>query len=165
MRRAVCPGTFDPVTNGHLDVVRRASLLFDEVVVAAGVNSAKSGLFTLEERLEMLREVVADLGNVTVDSFGGLVVDYCTSIGAVAMVKGLRGPGDYEYELPMAHMNSRMSPVETVFLATDPAYSFVSSSLMKVVLGNGGQADGLLPPAVVDRVKARYAELAEGGQG
>ncbi len=165
MRRAVCPGSFDPVTHGHLDVVRRASVLFDEVVVAVGVNSAKDRLFTVEERLEMLEEVTTDFGNVRVDRFSGLVVDYCRSVGAVAMVKGLRGPGDYEYELPMAHMNARMAPVDTVFLATDPAYSFVSSSLMKVVLGHGGDAEGLLPPSIIERVRARFVERSARARG
>ncbi len=157
MRRAVCPGSFDPVTHGHVDIVRRAARLFDEVVVAVGVNSAKGGLFSLEERLDMLREVFADDAAVRVDSFDGLIVDYCTEQGIVAIVKGLRGPADFEYELPMAHMNARMAPVETVFLATDPRYGYVSSSLMKVVLANGGDVDGLLPGSVVERAVAHYA--------
>ena len=161
MRRALCPGSFDPVTNGHLDVVARATRHFDEVVVAVGVNSSKNRLFTLEERLEMLREAVADLPTVRVDSFSGLVVDYCTAHDIGAMVKGLRGPGDFEYELPMAQMNTRMSGVETFFVATDPAYAAVSSSLMKVVVGNGGDASGLVPDFVLERMVARFAEQAE----
>lgn len=157
MRRAVCPGSFDPVTNGHVDIVNRAAGLFDEVVVAVGVNSAKGGLFSLAERLEMLREVFAGVERVRVDSFDGLIVDYCTEQGISAIVKGLRGPADFEYELPMAHMNSRMAPVETVFLPTDPRFGYVSSSLMKVVLANDGDVDGLLPATVVERARERYA--------
>lgn len=158
MRRAVCPGSFDPVTNGHVDVVERAARLFDEVVVAVGVNASKSRFFSAEERMEMLRESLAHVDNVRVDGFSGLVVDYCAANDVVAIVKGLRGPADYEYELPMAHMNSRMVPVETVFMPTDPSLSYVSSSLMKEVVVFGGEVDGLLPEPVVARLKARVAE-------
>ena len=133
MRRAVCPGSFDPVTNGHLDIVRRAAALFDEVVVAVGTNPSKSRLFTPEERIEMLREVCADLPNVTVQGFSGLIVDFCREIDAQAIVKGLRGGNDYEYELPMAQMNSHLTGVETVFVPTNAALGYVSSSLVKEV--------------------------------
>jgi pantetheine-phosphate adenylyltransferase len=159
VRRALCPGSFDPITNGHLDIIERASRMFDEVVVAVGINAAKGRLFSLDERLDMIRANTAGLDNVRVDAFSGLVVDYCSDHGIQAIVKGLRSAGDYEYELPMAQMNARMSGVETVFLATDPRFGYVSSSLMKVVLGGGGDASELLPASVIDRVRQRQSEL------
>ena len=149
MRRAVCPGSFDPVTLGHVDVFRRASALFDEVVVAVGVNAAKKRLFTDDERLELLAEATADLPNVSVAGFSGLVTDFCREQGAVAIVKGLRGPGDYEYELPMAQMNSALTAVETVFLTSAPASSFVSSSLVKEVASLGGDVSPFVPSFVL----------------
>ena len=158
MRRAVCPGSFDPVTNGHIDIVGRASKLFDEVVVAVGVNASKNRLFTAEERLEMLREVCAGLPNVTVSSFTGLIVDFCREIDAHAIVKGLRGGNDYEYELPMAQMNAHLTGVETVFVPTTAALGYVSSSLVKEVAAFGGDVAGLVPDTVHARLRARLAE-------
>ena len=158
MRRAVCPGSFDPVTNGHLDIVGRAAKLFDEVVVAVGVNMSKNRLFTPDERIAMLREATSAIPNVRVSGFDGLIVDFCREIEAVAIVKGLRGAGDYEYELPMAQMNSHLTEVETVFLMTDPSMSFVSSSLVKEVASFGGDVSGLVPPTVLDRLMARLEE-------
>lgn len=158
MRRAVCPGSFDPVTNGHVDIVRRAATLFDEVVVAVGTNMSKNRLFEPDERLEMLRDVTADLANVQVRGFTGLIVDFCREIDAVAIVKGLRGAGDYEYELPMAQMNSHLTHVETVFLPGAVGNAFVSSSLIKEVAALGGDITGLVPDAVRDRLLARLAE-------
>ncbi len=161
MRRAVCPGSFDPVTNGHLDIIERAAKLFDEVVVAIGVNVSKSRLFTPEERITMLEESTADLGNVSVAGFRGLIVDFCREIDAVAIVKGLRGAGDYEYELPMAQMNSHLTDVETVFLPGAVGNAFVSSSLIKEVAGLGGDVRGLLPVPVHEQLVRRLAERGD----
>ena len=158
MRRAVCPGSFDPVTNGHVDIVRRAARLFDEVVVAVGANMSKNRLFEPDERIEMLREVTGDLDNVRVQGFDGLIVDFCREIDAVAIVKGLRGAGDYEYELPMARMNKHLSGVETVFLPGAVGNAFVSSSLIKEVAALGGDISGLVPDSVRDRLLNRLAQ-------
>jgi pantetheine-phosphate adenylyltransferase len=158
MTRAVCPGSFDPVTNGHVDIFRRAAVLFDELVIATGTNPSKSRLFEPDERLEMLREVCTDLPNVTVMGFSGLIVDFCREIEAQAIVKGLRGGNDYEYELPMAQMNSHLTGVETVFIPTNAALGYVSSSLVKEVGSLGGDVSGLVPPAVHGRLAARLAE-------
>lgn len=160
MRRAVCPGTFDPVTNGHLDIFARAARLFDEVVVAVGVNPSKNRLFSAEERMEMLEEAVAALPHVRVAGFTGLLTDFCVANDVRAIVKGLRAAGDFEYELPMAQMNAHLTDVETVFVATDPAYAFVSSSLVKEVAGLGGDVASFLPPFVLERLTARLGEGA-----
>jgi pantetheine-phosphate adenylyltransferase len=154
-RRCVCPGSFDPVTNGHLDVLARASRLYDEVTVAVLVNPGKSGLFEVPERIEMLREVTAELGNVRVDSFEGLLVDYCRERGIPVVVKGLRAVSDFDYELQMAQMNNRLTGLETFFVATNPEYSFLSSSLVKEVARWGGDVGGLVPDAVLDRLRGR----------
>lgn len=158
MTRAVCPGSFDPVTNGHLDIIRRAAAIVDELVVATGTNISKSRLFDPDERLEMLREVCADLPNVTVAGFDGLIVDFCREIDAQAIVKGLRGGNDYEYELPMAQMNAHLTGVETVFLTTNASWGYVSSSLVKEVASLGGDVSALVPPSVHARLVARLAE-------
>ena len=162
MRRAVCPGSFDPVTNGHLDIFGRAASLFDEVVVAVGVNKSKavssSRLFTPDQRMDMLAEAVRTWPNVRVQGFTGLVTDFCREIGAQAIVKGLRGSGDYDYELQMAQMNSHLTEVETVFLMTDPGMSFVSSSLVKEVASFGGDVSGLVPEHVHKLLTTRLAE-------
>lgn len=158
MTRAVCPGSFDPVTNGHVDIFRRASGLFDELVVATGTNPSKSRLFEPEERLEMLRTVCADLPNVTVMGFSGLIVDFCREIDAQAIVKGLRGGNDYEFELPMAQMNAHLTGVETVFVPTSAALGYVSSSLVKEVASLGGEVSALVPASVHERLVARLAE-------
>ena len=155
MRRCVCPGSFDPVTNGHLDVLRRASQLHDEVTVAVLVNQAKSGLFTVDERMSLLREVTADLGNVVVDSFRGLLVDFCRERGIPAVVKGLRAVSDFDYELSMAQMNLRLTGVETLFVATNPEFSYLSSSLVKEVARWGGDVSGLVPDVVLAALDAR----------
>ena len=154
MRRAACPGTFDPVTNGHLDIISRASRLFDEVVVAVGVNPSKSRLFSPEERVAMLTEAVAAYDNVVVEGFTGLLTDFCTARGVVAIVKGLRAVSDFDYELQMAQMNASLAPVETVFVPTSPEYSFLASSLVKEVARLGGDVSGLLPVAVHERLLA-----------
>ena len=155
MTRAVCPGSFDPVTNGHLDIIRRAAAIFDELVVATGVNPSKSRLFEPEERLEMLREVCADLPNVSVQGFSGLIVDFCRDIDAQAIVKGLRGGNDYEFELPMAQMNAHLTGVETVFVPTNAAWGYVSSSLVKEVATLGGDVSALVPASVHARMQER----------
>jgi pantetheine-phosphate adenylyltransferase len=156
-RRCVCPGSFDPVTNGHLDVVERASRLYDRVTVAVLVNETKTGLFSVEERMDMLREVTADLGNVTVDSFQGLLVDYCRDRSIPVVVKGLRAVSDFDYELQMSQMNNRLSGIETLFVATNPDYSFLSSSLVKEVARWGGDVGGLVPDAVLARLRGRLS--------
>jgi len=158
MTRAVCPGSFDPVTHGHLDIIRRAAAIFDELVVATGTNPSKSRLFAPEERLEMLREVCADIPGVKVMGFEGLIVDFCREIGAQAIVKGLRGGNDYEYELPMAQMNSHLTGVETVFVPTNASLGYVSSSLVKEVASLGGDVSALVPGAVHQRLTARLAQ-------
>lgn len=153
MRTAVCPGSFDPVTNGHLDVFARAAALADEVVVAVLVNKAKSSLFTVDERIEMLREVCAPYPNIRVDSFYGLLVDYCRTHGIQAIVKGLRAVSDFDYELQMAQMNYRLAGIETMFISTNPLYSYLSSSLVKEVARFGGDVSGLVPDAVLQRLQ------------
>ncbi len=148
MRRAVCPGSFDPVTLGHLDIVGRASAIYDEVTVAVLVNKTKSSLFTVEERMELLREVTAQYGNVKVDNFHGLLVDYCREHSIPVIVKGLRAISDFDYELQMAQMNHGLAGVETLFMTTNPLYSFLSSSLVKEVATYGGDVSGLVPAHV-----------------
>jgi pantetheine-phosphate adenylyltransferase len=160
MRRAVCPGSFDPVTLGHLDVIGRAAGLFDEVVVGVLINKKKQGMFTVDERIAMLDEVTADLPTVRADSFHGLLVDYCREHEIKAIVKGLRAVTDFDYELQMAQMNQRLSGVDTLFMSTSPEYSFVSSSLVKEVATYGGDVAHLLPPSVHRRLVERIAERA-----
>jgi len=145
---ALCPGTFDPVTNGHLDIVRRASTCFDAVLVGVLENPAKRPLFELQERVGMLEEAIADLPNVRVEAFRGLLVDFAKAQGAGAIVKGLRAVSDYEYEIQMAQMNHRLGEVETLFMPTSPRWSFLSSSLVKEVARFGGDVDGLVPDHV-----------------
>ncbi len=154
----MCPGSFDPVTNGHLDIVSRASRLYDEVVVAVLVNKTKAGLFTVEERMDMLAAVTADYPNVRIDSFHGLLVDYCRAHEIPVVVKGLRAVSDFDYELQMAQMNHGLAGVETMFMATNPLYSFLSSSLVKEVATFGGDVSGLVPPVVLQRLTARLSE-------
>lgn len=158
MHVAVCPGSFDPVTNGHLDVFVRAAAMADEVVVAVLVNESKAGLFTIDERMDMLREVVEPYGNIKVESFHGLLVDYCKTRGITVIVKGLRAVSDFDYELQMAQMNYRLAGVETVFITTNPLYSFLSSSLVKEVAKFGGDVAGLVPDAVLSRLRGRLSD-------
>ena len=158
MRRAVCPGSFDPVTNGHLDIVSRASQLFDEVVVAVGVNKSKNRLFTAEERIAMLTEACSGFSNVTVDGFSGLLTTFCQERDVHAIVKGLRAVSDFDYELQMAQMNQQLSGVETMFMSTNPLYSFLASSLVKEVATYGGDVSNLLPPKIEQRLRERIAE-------
>ena len=158
MHKAVCPGSFDPVTNGHLDIVSRASKLYDEVTVAVMVNKSKKGLFTLDERMEMVRETTADYGNVVVESFHGLLVDFCRDRRIPVIVKGLRAVSDFDYELQMAQMNSSLTGVETVFIPTSPERGFVSSSLVKEVAGFGGDVSAFVPDFVHAELRARLGE-------
>jgi pantetheine-phosphate adenylyltransferase len=146
---ALCPGTFDPVTNGHIDVVERAARLFDQVVVAVIDNPNKQPLFTAEERVRMLKEAVGDLANVEVTSFGGLLVDYARDRGIGIIVKGLRAVSDFDYELQMAQMNRHLSGVETCFVPTNPQWSYLSSSLVKEVAQLGGDVSALVPGHVL----------------
>jgi pantetheine-phosphate adenylyltransferase len=155
MRRAVCPGSFDPITNGHLDVIERASQLFDEVVVVVGVNNSKNRLFEPDERIEMIREATAGLPNVSVDMFRGLLVDFCRARGIQAIVKGLRAVSDFDYELQMGQMNRSLADVDTLFMPADPHYSFLSSSLVKEVATYGGDVSGLVPESVLRRLQER----------
>ena len=157
MRRAVCPGSFDPVTLGHLDIVGRASAIYDEVTVAVLVNKKKSSLFTVEERIELLREVTASYGNVVVDSFHGLLVDYCRTKEIPVIVKGLRAISDFDYELQLAQMNHGLAGVETLFMTTNPLYSFLSSSLVKEVATYGGDVSSLAPGFVHEQLVDRVA--------
>ena len=155
---ALCPGTFDPVTNGHLDVIGRAASMFDGVVVAVLENPSKAPLFTIEERVALLREALGDQPSVRVASFGGLLVDFARAQDAGMIVKGLRAVSDYEYEIQMAQMNQRIGGVDTLFMATSPKWSFLSSSLVKEVARLGGDVEGLVPDhvrkALVDRLGA-----------
>ena len=160
MRRAVCPGSFDPVTHGHLDIVERAIRLFDEVIVAVGSNMSKSALFRPDERVEMLTEACKDWPGVTVSLFDGLLVDFCQARGAGAIVKGLRFVSDFDYELQMAQMNSHLSGVDTVFMPTAPQWSYLSSSLVREVAALGGDIGDFLPQAIAERTRRRLAERA-----
>ena len=158
MRRAVCPGSFDPVTHGHLDIIGRAARLFDEVVVAVGVNPSKSRLFSPDQRLAMLRQACGEWGNVRVEGFTGLLTDFCAAEGVDAIVKGLRAVSDFDYELQMAQMNASLTDIETVFMPTSPEWSFLASSLVKEVARFGGDVSGLVPGFVHEALQARFAE-------
>lgn len=158
MRRAVCPGSFDPVTNGHVDVITRAAGLYDELVVAVLVNPGKAGLFSVGERMELLRESVADLPNVAVDSFEGLLVDYCRAHDLPVIVKGLRAVSDFEYELQMAQMNRELAAIETLFVPTAPQVGHLSSSLVKQIAAFGGDVSQFVPKVVDDKLRERTNE-------
>jgi len=156
---AIYPGSFDPLTNGHLDLIARGSRLADRLIVAVLQNRRKQSLFTVEERMEMLSEVVKPYPNVEVGRFDGLLVDYVAARGANFIIRGIRAISDYEYELQIAHMNRRLSPgVETVFLMAAEAYSFVSSQLVKEVASLGGNVSGLVPPIVEEQLKHRVSQ-------
>ena len=149
---ALCPGTFDPVTNGHLDIIERAAERFDAVIVGVLDNPSKQPLFGVDERVQMLKEVTAGLGNVEVDSFSGLLVEYATRKGASVVVKGLRAVTDFEVEIQMAQMNHQLTGLETLFMTTSPSWSFLSSSLVKEVARFGGDVSGLVPKIVNERL-------------
>ncbi|MCX6450282.1 MAG: pantetheine-phosphate adenylyltransferase [Actinobacteria bacterium] len=158
MKRVVCPGSFDPITFGHLDIIERASTLFDEVVVAVLVNQTKKTLFTVQERIEMIKEVTSKYPNVKVDSWTGLLVDYCKKNEIPMIVKGLRAVTDFDYELQMSQINLQLQGVETLFMSTAPAHSFLSSSLIKEIAVYGGDVSSYVPDALLARLKNRLAE-------
>jgi pantetheine-phosphate adenylyltransferase len=160
MKRAVCPGSFDPITYGHLDIIERASKQFDEVIVAVFANRKKDGLFSVEERLELITANVAHFGNVKVDSGSGLLVDYCKDKSVDVIVKGLRAVTDFDYELQMAQVHTQASGVETMFMATSPTHSFLSSSIVKELAYYGGDVSTMVPANVNVALKARAAARA-----
>jgi pantetheine-phosphate adenylyltransferase len=164
-RVAVCPGSFDPVTLGHLDVVRRARSLFDEVVVAVGVNATKMPLLDADTRVALFRDAVADMPGVRVVPMPGLLADLVSEVGAVAIVKGLRGGADFDAEQPMALMNRHLSGVETVFLVGDSALGHVASSMVRDVARHGGQIADMVPPGVVDAIRGAHVQRAVSKQG
>lgn len=160
--KVVCPGSYDPVTRGHIDIVARAARLFDQVVIAVVHNPNKNGTFSVSERLELVKAGLHEdprttsAGNIAFDDVpGGLLVDYCESIGAVGVVKGIRSGTDYAYELPMAHMNRHLKNIETIFIPGDPLYEHISSSLVREVHSLGGDIEGLVPTAVLEALNER----------
>jgi pantetheine-phosphate adenylyltransferase len=157
MKRAVCPGSFDPITYGHLDIIERASKQFDEVIVAVFANRKKEGLFTIEERLDLIAANVGQYKNVTVDSGSGLLVDYCNAKDIDVIVKGLRAVTDFDYELQMAQVHTQASGVETMFMATSPTHSFLSSSIVKELAYYGGDVSTMVPANVNAALKTRAA--------
>ena len=161
---AIYAGSFDPITNGHLDLIQRGSRMFDRLIVSILRNETKEPLFSVEERMEMLREVVGGYPNVDVDSFDGLLVDHAAAHSATVLLRGIRAISDYEYELQMTLMNRRLSPgIETVFMMANEAYSFISSRLVKEVFGLGGSIKGLVPPAVETRLRRRLSKIKRRG--
>jgi pantetheine-phosphate adenylyltransferase len=161
MKRAVCPGSFDPITFGHLDIIERASKQFDEVIVAVFANRKKEGLFSVAERLELISANVAQYGNVKVDSGSGLLVEYCKVKDVDVIVKGLRAVTDFDYELQMAQVHTQASGVETMFMATSPTHSFLSSSIVKELAYYGGDVSSMVPANVNAALKARAASRAD----
>ena len=157
MNKVVCPGSFDPITFGHLDIIERASKRFDEVVIAVLVNKTKSTLFTVEERIEMIKEVTSKYKNVKVDSWSGLLVDYCAENGISMIVKGLRAVTDFDYELQMSQINLQLKGIETIFMSTSPVHSFLSSSLVKEVASYGGDVSNYVPAEILNRLNKRLA--------
>jgi pantetheine-phosphate adenylyltransferase len=158
LRRAVCPGSFDPITNGHLDIIARASRLYDVVHVVVMINQSKKGLFTVDERIDLIGQVTAEFGNVQVEAYHGLLVDFCKQRDIPAIVKGLRAVSDFDYELQMAQMNMGLTGVETLFVPTNPAYSFLSSSLVKEVAQWGGDISHLVPGPVLGALNAKLKQ-------
>lgn len=159
MMRGLVPGSFDPVTNGHLDIIERAAAMCEEVIVAVARNSTKTPLFTVDERIEMLTEACAEWPNVSVSTFEGLLVDFALNHGVTAIVKGLRAVSDFEYELQMALMNRRLSDkVETIFLMTGAEHSYLSSSIVKEIARLGGAVEGLVPSRVEQRLRQKVAK-------
>jgi pantetheine-phosphate adenylyltransferase len=157
VNKVVCPGSFDPITFGHLDIIERASNRFDEVVIAVLVNKTKSTLFTVEERIEMIKEVTSKYKNVKVDSWSGLLVDYCSENGISMIVKGLRAVTDFDYELQMSQINLQLKGIETIFMSTSPVHSFLSSSLVKEVASYGGDVSNYVPAEILNRLNKRLA--------
>lgn len=158
--KAVYPGSFDPLTNGHMDIIKRASKLYEEVTVAVLINTSKTGLFTIEERVELIKNEIQDLPNVKVESFVGLLIDYCEENDINVIVRGLRAISDYEYEMQIAQMNRALNhEIETVFLMTNTKYSFLSSSIVKEVSRFGGNVDEIVPVAVAQKLSERFRGL------
>ena len=158
MRICIYSGTFDPVTNGHMDIITRGAALFDKLIIGVAKDNYKKNLFQTEERIDILKEVTADLKNVEVEAFSGLLMDYCREKDACAVIRGLRAVSDFEYEMQMALMNKNLNPnVETVFLMTSQQHSFISSSIIKDVASLGGSIAGLVPPSVEQRIIAKYS--------
>ncbi|MFC3419789.1 pantetheine-phosphate adenylyltransferase [Salinicoccus hispanicus] len=156
-RTAVCPGSFDPITYGHLDIIERTSKIFDNVYVSVLKNSSKEGLFSTEERVALIEEVTAHLPNVEVRSFNGLLIDFCEEVGAEAIVRGLRAVSDFEYEMQLTSMNRKLnSSIETIYMMTNNNYSFISSSIVKEVAKYGGKIEDLVPPLVEDALKQKF---------
>jgi pantetheine-phosphate adenylyltransferase len=164
-RRAICPGSFDPVTNGHLDIIDRASVLYDELTVAVFINRTKTSMFTADERREMLAEATGNHPNVHIDVFEGLVVDYCRAHEIPVIVKGLRAISDFDYELQMAQMNRGLANIDTLFMPTNPEYSFLASSLVKEIANWGGDVSALVPPLVHKRLVERAANRRQPNEG
>jgi pantetheine-phosphate adenylyltransferase len=162
VKRVVCPGSFDPITFGHLDIIERSAKMFDEVVIAVLVNKTKSTLFTVPERIEMISEVTAKFSNVRVDSWSGLLVDYCEANNIDVIVKGLRAVTDFDYELQMSQINLQLKGIETLFMSTAPAHSFLSSSLVKEIASYNGDVSNYIPAPLLEKLKARLA-LVHGG--
>lgn len=162
MRTAVCPGSFDPITKGHLDIITRAAGLFDRVIVAVSVNAGKSSSFTLGERVELVRKCIGGLPNVEIDVVNELLANYVTRVGAAAIVKGLRAVSDFDYEFQMALANKKLCPgVETVFLTASHHYMYLSSSLVKQIAGFGGDISSFVPPEIIDTVTNRFYNEGE----
>ena len=156
MKIAIYPGSFDPITNGHADIVKRAAGIFDKVIVAVSINNQKTPLFSIEERIELAKIVFSDFDNVEVDTFTGLLADYAKNVGAKTIVKGLRAVSDFEYEFQMAHMNKKLYPeVETMFMMSNQKYSYLSSSIVKEVGKLGGDLSGLVPEKIIDVIYKR----------
>lgn len=157
MSKVVCPGSFDPITFGHLDIIERASKLFDEVVIAVLVNKTKTTLFSVDERIEMIKEVTKKFKNVSVDSWSGLLVEYCANNNISMIVKGLRAVSDFDYELQMSQINLQLKGIETIFMSTSPVHSFLSSSLVKEIANYGGDVSNYVPAEILSRLKTRLA--------
>lgn len=166
-QEAVCPGSFDPITNGHLDVITRASRIFDSVCVAVMENRSKRGqeVFTIDERVAIIREATGHLPNVTTDRFQGLLADYMAARASKVIVRGLRALSDFEYELQMAHLNRQLNPsVETVFIMAAARWQFVSSGMIREIASYGGNVSSLVPPASLAALEGRFPALAQGGR-
>ena len=156
-KTAVFPGSFDPITNGHIDIIERCHHLFDKIIIAVAFNPEKSGLFTLKERLEMIRAIYGSYENIIIDSFEGLLIDYARKVGANIIIRGLRAISDFEYEFQMALMNRRLDDnIDTIFMMPHETYSYVSSRLIKEVFQLGGSVEGLVPPIVEKKLREKF---------